>query len=119
MIVKRSLIVALAALCIIVGVAGVVSADPSPNGPGQPGAPGTTCGGTVIVDGVPVVIDLMPPGQASPGFANAALHYAGSPLNPTYPAELGGRGVGNPDHAISQYDISCFQATMHGTGIPV
>ena len=64
-------------------------------------------GGSVAVAGQPNVSCQdpganPPPGQSSPGFASASLKYAGSELNPTVT-----KGVGN-DHAVSQYDISCF-----------
>jgi len=44
-----------------------------------------------------------PPGFASGGFANAEEHYAGS-----------GKSVShaNSDHAVSQYDVACFQASQ-------
>jgi hypothetical protein len=89
-----AMLVALAA----VGMSGVVFANPSPNGPGQPGAPGTTCGG---------VITNSPPGFNTAGFANAGAHYAGSPGTPSLENA-------NSPHAISQYDIACYQATVHG-----
>lgn len=69
-------------------------------------------GGSVAIAGQPNVscqnpapgqISNPPPGQLLPGFLAAADRYAGSPDNPTIT-----KGVGNPDHAISQYDISCY-----------
>jgi hypothetical protein len=79
-------------------------ATPSPNGPGQPGAPGTTCGS--------------PNATSTPG--NAAN--ANSPFNPD--GNAGQHYAGNPGtaslehsnsiHAVSQYDIACFQQTQHG-----
>jgi hypothetical protein len=81
----------------------VASADTRPNGPGQPGAPGTTCGS--------------PNATSTPGnSANAN----GSPFNPNGTA--GTVYAGNPGtassqnansvHAVSQYDIACFQVTL-------
>lgn len=88
------------ALAIVtLSVAGIVSADPSPNGPGQPGAPTNTCG----LDN-PII----------PGGSGSAR---GSAFNPNGVA--GTVYAGNPDtasllnansiHAVSQYDIACFQ----------
>jgi len=82
-------------------MAGIVSATPSPNGPGQPGAPGTTC-------------DQY---HATPGHSansnspfnpngNAGLHYAGNPGTPSLEHS-------NSIHAVSQYDIACFQLSVH------
>jgi hypothetical protein len=78
----------------------IASADTSPNGPGQPGAPGTTCGSSNATS---------TPGNS----ANAN----GSPFNPN--GEAGTVYAGNPGtassehansvHAVSQYDIACFQ----------
>ncbi|HMC38170.1 MAG TPA: hypothetical protein VKI19_00820 [Acidimicrobiales bacterium] len=84
--------------------ASMAFADTSPNGPGQPGAPGTTCGG--------------PAGNANstPGASASAQ---GSPFNPS--GRAGQVYAGNPGtaslahaqstHAVSQYDIACFQVS--------
>jgi hypothetical protein len=92
---------------LFVGVAllvpmGVAWASPSPNGPGQPGAPGTTCGNTGAT--------------STPG---NAVNANGSPFNPN--GTSGQHYAGNPGtasaensnsiHAVSQYDIACFQVT--------
>lgn len=76
----------------------VAAATPSPNGPGQPGAPNTTCAQFTVT-----------PGNSA--YAN------GSPFNPNGTA--GTVYAGNPNtsslanansaHAVSQYDIACFQ----------
>ncbi len=79
-------------------VASTVSADPSPNGPGQPGAPGVSCGGSGATN--------QPPGFLTSGFAFATTVYAGSPGTPSLLNA-------NSDHAISQYDIACFQVTQN------
>ncbi len=90
------LIVAFAAF----GLVNVAFANPSPNGPGQPGAPLLTCG----MPGA----ENSPPGQLTDAFLNiAALRYAGSDGTPSLEHA-------NSVHAISQYDISCFQVTQHG-----
>ncbi len=78
-------------------------ADTSPNGPGQPGAPGTTCGSSNAT---------MTPGNA--------VNANGSPFNPS--GQAGTVYAGNPGtaslananstHAVSQYDIACFQTSQ-------
>ena len=45
-----------------------------------------------------------PPGFESGGFANAELQYAGN--GP-------GSAHANSDHAVSQYDVACFQVSQH------
>ncbi len=107
------------ALVIAFGAVGLVIATPSPNGPGQPGAPGTTCGGTtpsgIVISDTPGNSAMSPGSPFNPA-GTSGPNYAGSINNPTYPADLGGKGVGNPDHAISQYDIACFQVTQNSKG---
>jgi hypothetical protein len=102
---RRSVIGAVAVLGLSVGVAGNAMATPSPNGPGQPGAPGNPC---------PTVNPITP---GSSTFARgsvfnftggiAGMHYAGNPGTPSL-------ANANSVHAVSQYDIACFQqATNH------
>ena len=96
----RNVLLLLSLMVIAIGVA---YADPSPNGPGQPGAPATTCGSTGIT--------------ATPG---NAVNAAGSAFNPDGVA--GTVYAGNPDtaslthansiHAVSQYDVACFQVSQ-------
>ncbi len=79
-------------------------ADTSPNGPGQPGAPGTTCGSSNATQ--------------TPG---NAVNASGSVFNPN--GQAGMVYAGNPGtasaanansvHAVSQYDIACFQQTQN------
>jgi hypothetical protein len=101
---RKPFVVMAVILGLSVGVSGTALADPSPNGPGQPGAPGTTCGS--------------PNATVTPGnSANAG----GSPFNPS--GQAGTVYAGNPgtasaanansSHAVSQYDIACFQNTQH------
>jgi hypothetical protein len=45
-----------------------------------------------------------PPGFNSGGFANADTHYAGNGA-PSLNA--------NSNHAVSQYDVACFQVSQH------
>ncbi len=74
---------------------GMVSATPSPNGLGQPslecGAPGAT---------------NQPPGFSTSGFEHAETIYAGSDGS----ASLENA---NSEHAVSQYDVACFQVTQN------
>jgi hypothetical protein len=44
-----------------------------------------------------------PPGFNSSGFANAEEHYAGNCNSASH---------ANSDHAVSQYDVSCFQVSQ-------
>ena len=98
---RRSLVVAVGVVGLGTSIAGPALANTSPNGPGQPGAPNTTCQQYT----------------ATPG--NAAN--ANSPFNPN--GQSGTVYAGNPGtasaahsnstHAVSQYDIACFQATSH------
>ncbi len=105
---KRMLILVLIAGLVAFGTINVAFANPSPNGPGQPGAiadgqpgaPGTTCGSPGA--------ENSPPGQLKYAFLNiATAHYAGSPDTPSLEHA-------NSPHAISQYDIACYQVTQHG-----
>ena len=79
-------------------------ATPSPNGPGQPGAPGTTCGSPIATS---------TPGNAANANSpfnpdgNAGQHYAGNPGTASLEHS-------NSPHAVSQYDIACFQQTQYG-----
>jgi hypothetical protein len=45
-----------------------------------------------------------PPGFDSGGFANAEEHYAGNGPSASHAGS---------DHAVSQYDVACFQASQH------
>src|SRR5689334_18490148 len=98
----RRLLAAVAVAGIAVAIPGAAFAVPSPNGPGQPGAPLTTCGSGDR--------------SATPGGSASA---AGSPFNGSGTA--GTVYAGNPgtaslahaqsSHAVSQYDIACFQVS--------
>ena len=96
---NRKLILVLIVGLAAFGMVNMAFANPSPNGPGQPGAPGTTCGSPGA--------ENSPPGQLTDGFINAGAHYAGSPGTPSLEHA-------NSIHAISQYDISCYEVTQHG-----
>jgi hypothetical protein len=96
---RRIIVVsALAATLLVLATTTVAFAKPSPNGPGQPGAPGVSCGAGNAVD--------QPNGFLTDGFANAEEHYAGSPGTPS-------ALHAHSDHAVSQYDIACFQQTVN------
>jgi len=88
------------AAIIGLGVALVAPALPAhaaanPSGTGQPGAECGAVGAT-----------SEPPGFATEGFANAETRYAGSDGTPSLRS-------GNA-HAVSQYDVACFQITSSG-----
>jgi hypothetical protein len=92
-----------AAVVFTLSGAGVAYAAPSPTGsPGQPGAPGTTCGS--------------PGATSTPGGASSA---SGSVFNSNgtagtvYAGNPGTASLANAHstHAVSQYDIACFQVT--------
>ena len=89
-----------AAAIIGLGIALVAPALPAhaasnPSGTGQPGA---ECGAEGATSA--------PHGFATDGFAIAEARYAGSDGTPSLRS-------GN-DHAVSQYDVACFQITSSG-----
>jgi hypothetical protein len=96
--------------CLLLPSAGVaLAADPHPftTGTGQPGSNnGISCGGANATS-APSVNGNGSPFNPTPTKPNG-ITYAGNTGNPT--AQPG--GVGNPLHAVSQYDVACFQATQ-------
>jgi hypothetical protein len=100
----RRLLAVMAMAGFVVAIPATAFADQSPNGPGQPGAPGTTCGSSNAA--------------STPG---NAVNANGSPFNPN--GQAGQVYAGNPGtasmehsnsaHAVSQYDIACFQVSSH------
>lgn len=82
-----------AGLILAMSAASVLAANPA--GTGQPGA---ECGD----EGA----EMMPAGFNSPGFAIAEAHYAGSDGTAS---QLHARS----GHAVSQYDVACYQVTQH------
>jgi hypothetical protein len=94
----QKLVLALAiALAIGFGTAAYASAAANPSGTGQPNA---ECGEENAT--------LEPAGFSSDGFAHAETVYAGS--DGTASALHS-----NSPHAVSQYDVACFQQTAnHG-----
>lgn len=92
----RSPILALAAGALLaLTVAGGALGARNPSGTGQPGA---ECGAPGATS--------EPPGFSSRGFANAETHYAGSDGT----ASL---AHAHSAHAVSQYDVACFQHTSN------
>jgi hypothetical protein len=93
-----------AAIALSIVLSGSALATPSPNGPGQPGAPGTTCGSanTSVTPGQSVSAGGAP--FNSNGIAGQ--NYAGNPGTAS-------AAHANSTHAVSQYDIACFQVTSH------
>ena len=89
----RKLTALLAALALAIAVsapAGALAAA-NPSGHGQPNA---SCEESPSA----------PHGFSSGGFANAEQHYAGNGA---------GSLNGNRLHAVSQYDVACFQVSQH------
>jgi hypothetical protein len=89
-------------LLVTLGVAALAAASPlaasaarNPSGTGQPSAECGEAGAT-----------QEPPGFSTGGFANAESHYAGSEGTPS--------AANGSSHAVSQYDVACFQVTSSG-----
>ena len=88
---RRSIVGALAGATLLLSLAGGTVLAGNPSGTGQPNA---SCEES----------NLAPNGFSSGGFANADLHYAGNGA-PSLNA--------NSDHAVSQYDVACYQVSLH------
>lgn len=82
------------AFVLLVAPATMAAAAPNPAGTGQPGA---SCEDPGMSE---------PAGFMTDGFANAAAHYAGSDGTASLHS-------GNT-HAVSQYDVACYQITSAG-----
>ena len=89
-----------AAVFLLVGM-GTAAANPSPNGPGQPGAPNTTCGQFTDTPG-----HALGANSVFNGSSVSSAHYAGNNGS----ASLNHSAS---NHSVSQYDIACFQQTVH------
>jgi hypothetical protein len=90
------LMLAVALVCAIgFGSAAIAAAAPNPSGTGQPGA---ECGEEDAF--------LEPHGFSTDGFVHAETVYAGSEGTPSL---LHAQST----HAVSQYDIACFQFTAN------
>jgi len=96
---KKTLLVSLVVLSLSFAGASSAMADPSSNGPGQPGAPNVVCG-----DSNPMTPGGSASAKGSPFNANgtSGTVYAGNPGT----ASL---AHANSTHAVSQYDVACFQ----------
>jgi hypothetical protein len=79
-------------LCLAMATAALAAANPA--GTGQPGAECGEEGATIE-----------PHGFTTKGFENAEEHYAGEGS-----ASL---NHANSEHAVSQYDVACFQVTSN------
>ena len=102
---RKMAVVGLFTIAPVLGMAGVASATPSPNGPGQPGTGGgngsTSCSNFTTTPGNSA--NAQSPFNPN---GNAGTRYAGNPG--TASAEHS-----NSTHSISEYDIACFQQTVH------
>jgi len=97
MLLRKKLAVVLAAtLMLALSGAPAAFAAPNPSGTGQPGA---ECGDPGATD--------EPAGFSTEGFDNAEAHYAGSEGTPS-------ALHANSSHAVSQYDVACYQVTNKG-----
>jgi hypothetical protein len=89
----RRFLIALVASVVVAGFAATgAAAAPNPSGTGQPGA---ECGEANA--------SVEPAGFSTDGFANAEARYAGSEGTPS--------AANGSSHAVSQYDVACFQVT--------
>ena len=91
---RKLILVAFAALVVAAFAASPASATRNPSGTGQPGAECGAAGAT-----------SEPHGFLTGGFANAEEHYAGSEGTPS--------AANGSSHAVSQYDVACFQVTSN------
>jgi hypothetical protein len=90
----RRAITALGATALALSMSTAIVLAGNPAGTGQPGAECGEEGATV-----------MPHGFTTGGFANAEEHYANDD-------STGGLASGNW-HVVSQYDVACYQRTLH------
>ena len=91
---KKTLVALLAAGLLATAVAAPGLAAPNPAGTGQPGAECGEEGAT-----------MEPAGFLTAGFAHAETVYAGSDGTPSL--------ANGSSHAVSQYDIACYQVTSN------
>jgi hypothetical protein len=82
---------AAAILALALSATGAFAGNPA--GTGQPGA---ECGDEDAT--------VMPHGFTTGGFANAEEHYAGNGASALHT---------DSTHAVSQYDVACYQLTLH------
>ena len=93
---RRGLITILASFLVAIAVCVSMNAASNPSGTGQPNQ---SCGSTTALSN--------PPGFDTSGFANAESHYAGSDGTPSLLHA-------NSSHAVSQYDVACYQVSNNG-----
>jgi len=93
--IRRATIGLAIVVAFVVAPVGGASAASNPSGSGQPGA---ECGEDNAL--------TAPAGFGTGGFANAETHYAGSDGTHSL--------VSGNAHAVSQYDVACFQLTSSG-----
>ncbi len=108
---KRLIMTLSIATCLLLpSIGGVLAANPHPfttSGTGQPGSNnGISCNTGLVGPGPGGSVNAGNPAGTNGSAFNTAFEktYAGNPGNPTGPG-----GVGNPAHAVSQYDVACFQ----------
>jgi hypothetical protein len=90
----RKALLGVGAATLVLSMSATIALAGNPSGTGQPSA---GCGDPNAT--------VMPRGFNSGGFANAESHYAN-------PDSTGGLASGN-DHVVSQYDVACYQLTLH------
>jgi hypothetical protein len=90
---RKFIMAALASLVVAAFAAGPASATPT----GTPGQPNQDCEALAASGGTG------PSGFGTGGFANAQSHYADPSI---LPSTANG-------HAVSQYDVACFQLSSH------
>ena len=90
----RKALIGVGAATLALGMSATMVLAGNPSGSGQPSA---GCGDQNAT--------VMPNGFNSGGFANADTHYAN-------PDSIGGQASGN-SHVVSQYDVACYQLTLH------
>jgi hypothetical protein len=93
--IRRATIGTAIALLLAIAPGAAATAARNPSGSGQPGA---ECGEENATS--------EPTGFLTAGFANAESHYAGSDGTHSL--------VSGNAHAVSQYDIACYQITSSG-----
>ncbi len=90
----RRALIGVGAATLALSMSATIALAGNPSGTGQPGA---GCGDPDAT--------VMPNGFSSRGFAVAEEHYAN-------PDSAGGLHSGNA-HVVSQYDVACYQLTLH------
>jgi hypothetical protein len=83
--------------CVALGAAVPVTAGAAGN-PSGTGQPSQSCGSPTAAQ--------EPSGFGTAGFANAESQYAGSEGTPS--------AANGSSHAVSQYDVACYQVTQSG-----